>query len=539
MHIQRAVLAVFAILYITLFNSSAAFAGNNAGYVSSFEADNPSVFERSDVRLAVDHFCRMLSIAPGNKTVRENLKTIISHRGLTAAQRSQVFLLEDHLNYIENLQGRVEYLVSKRNWLRGRLIENGCDRMAVLKGLVEIRDNVSGTHAAVSRPRQPLAAGESPLAIMNGLLADEKAQLSMRIRSLEYQYDWLKAVSKEDRPLLLRDLAGSLEAPVTVFPGGDDAPDLPEAVERRVEQKKPDVPALAGQEPEEADLRRESAEKTGTRPEEAERKSDDGKSTEKFKAELGALYVQLDKLEERIGNEEGKITDLERQVVDLSLKLAETEIRLNEKDEAVDSLTSQLTDVEQRLMLGQKIIEEKNDEIQLVQEDLQKIRLEAESRTAKFKDMIDVKDRELTGLEALLSEADRQKEKLNDIIASKNRHLAQLEAFLRIYQDNLSVFRGTVQEKTVRRKDLLENQLDEKNEGLVQTQRDLRDLEARLTSLQQELLRLEESPQDNGPEGDEVARQVGELQSEFRDINDFLLENLRDSDRIHTYLVVP
>ena len=53
--------------------------------------------------------------------------------------------------------------------------------------------------------------------------------------------------------------------------------------------------------------------------------------------------------------ENSKIDQLADQVIDLSLKLSETEIALTEKTQAIDSLKSNLTDVEQRFMLGQKI----------------------------------------------------------------------------------------------------------------------------------------------------------------------------------------
>ncbi|MCK5259563.1 MAG: hypothetical protein KAJ70_00745 [Candidatus Omnitrophica bacterium] len=590
MHTQRTVFKIFSIFSIILFSAQFAFAGNNAGFISSFKADNNNIFERSDVRMAVDHFCRMLSIDPGNKTVQENLKTISSHPELTAIQRSDVIRLEDHLSYIKNLQGRVEYLISKRNLLRDQLIENGHARAVLLKGLFDIRDNISGSHETFSYQKQSLFDRKSPLVIINNLLVDEKMQLSVRVRSLENQYDWLKAVNKDGAPRL--------------EPGHLIAAGLQKDV-------KPD-------------LHQETvAEIISLQPIRDEEGKVNEKRTEKFKKELGALYVQIDKLEEQITKEDDRAGELGSQVVDLSLKLLETEIQLNEKTGAVESLTAQLTDVEQRFVLGQRIIQEKDEEMQSLQEDLQKTRLETESRAAKHDRVIVGKDKELkmangflniyrqrsgganrvlqqkkeqhnSNLRKVVLERDQEindlreqlgrmqkslrtadrtvQEKVAYLNYAKNElvvlrkqmrvgekefkleepkyrafpdeKVTELSGILRIYKDKLFEETKAAREKTSditnleRQLALLENQLNEKSETLVKTQRDLYDLEDQLTALKQELLKLRERPQDKGSYNSDGDRQVQELQSKFLDINDFLLENLHDSDKIKSRQIV-
>ncbi|MCK5083438.1 MAG: hypothetical protein KAR31_11065, partial [Candidatus Omnitrophica bacterium] len=185
MHTRRTALKIFFIFHIAFFSAQSAFAGNNAGFISSVKDDNSSIFERCDVRMAVDRFCQTLSIDPQNKTVQENLETIISHSKLTAVQKSDVFLLEDHLSYIKNLQGRAEYLTSKRNLLRDQLIDDGYKRDVLLRGLFDIRDNISGSHEIFLYQNQSLFNRKSPLVVINSLLARENVQLSVRVRSLE------------------------------------------------------------------------------------------------------------------------------------------------------------------------------------------------------------------------------------------------------------------------------------------------------------------------------------------------------------------
>ena len=492
MHTRRVILKIFPILSIAFFIVSSAFAGNNAGFVSSFREDNENIFERSDVRMAVEHFCRMLSIDPKDKTVQENLEAIVVHPELTAAQRSDVFLLEDHLSYIKNLQGRVEYLTSKRNLLRDQLIENGHEREVLLKGLFDIRKNISGSHQTSSYQERSLSDRKSSLAVINGLLVGEKVRLSVRVRSLQNQYDWLNAVNKEEKHLSSRYFVEKIDAGnVSVHPSGD-----------------------------------------------GERQGNET-NTEEFKKELGVLYVQIDKLEDRITKEDDRISGLESQVVDLSLKLSETEILLNEKTEAVESLTMKLVDIEQRFMLGQRIVHEKDEEMRSLQKDLQKTRLETESRAAKHDRVIAEKDKDLKVANGFLniyrerSEGRREDEKLNE-----------LSGILMLYKDKLSEEAKAARKKSADIVALevqlmgLSNRLNEKNKALVKTQRELQDLGGQLTVMKEKLLRLRERPQESGPHNSDVDDQVRELQSRFRDINDFLLENLHDSDRIKTHLTV-
>jgi chromosome segregation ATPase len=125
-----------------------------------------------------------------------------------------------------------------------------------------------------------------------------------------------------------------------------------------------------------------------------------------------------------------------------------------------------------------------------------------------------------------------------------DEELIELRGILEIYKDKLVEETQTAQKKTAditaleKQLTLLENQLNEKDEALVKTQRDIHDLEGQLTDMKEELLRLKEGSKDNGFRNNNVDSQGQELQSKFRDINNFLLENLLGSDRIKAHPVV-
>ncbi|MBN1869013.1 MAG: hypothetical protein JW847_00330 [Candidatus Omnitrophica bacterium] len=733
--------------------------------------------------MAVDQFCQTLSIDPKNKTVQENLEAIIAHSKLPAAQKSDALLLEDLLSYIENLQERVSYLTFKRNLLRDQLIESGYGKNALLKGLVDMRDNISGSRENFSYQKQTFFNRISPLVLINNLLSKEKVQLAVHVHSLQSQYDWLQAIQKGENDLPSFYLEKSHMAGIPEF-HQDATKTYPLVAEIDLsEGKQTDGKFSSGLKHrgesgfDEGKMEKAVALQTHENKMEEANKGNMGQ----YKDGTGAMSVEIDELEEKTGKEDRKLNDLERQVVDLSLKLSETEIQLSEKAEAVDFLKEQLNEAEQRFVLGQRIIQEKDEEMKSVQEDLRMMQLRSKDKAMDWNHTIARKDQFLEGLKIQLSEADKQKQELKDKVALKDRQLAELEAFLEISRENLadsnqqliekignlrvmkeklnevqakvssdqeiirkyykemmdlrdgldsaafatkkspeevnallekkdkelkelnaflniyrqglgdakrvieqknaqlgslertlshlqnrmalhvnqqenkdyrinilkekllsekdkrerrninlrnvllqkdeeindlkerlwraqrslqaanralqekiaylnyakkelallrkqmdsdrtmavaedpafydeklhelsgilSIYKGrlfdevrTAREKTASisalEKDLktLENQLDQKNEALVKTQNDLRDLEDQLTVMKQELLRLKGRPQDNTFQNNDVNRQLEEMQSKFREINDFLLENLYDSDRIKSRLVV-
>ena len=49
---------------------------------------------------------------------------------------------EDLLFSVDNLQRRIDYLATKRNWLKDQLIDEGYDGYAIFRGLSGIRTNI-------------------------------------------------------------------------------------------------------------------------------------------------------------------------------------------------------------------------------------------------------------------------------------------------------------------------------------------------------------------------------------------------------------
>ena len=79
-------------------------------------------------------------------------------------------------------------------------------------------------------------------------------------------------------------------------------------------------------------------------------------------------------------------------------------------------------------------------------------------------------------------------------------------------------------------------ELQEKDKALAQTQQDLNDLEDQLVAMKKEIKRLKKDPELNQSKNSDIDNDIRDVQLKFRDIHNFLLENLRDSDRINTHL---
>ena len=408
-----------------------------------------TVFGRYHVQRAVDEFCRVLMLNPRGKTVQKNLSQIISHSGLTALQKSDAIFLEDILGFIENLKTRIDYLVSKRDFLKRQLIANGHDQRMLQIELLSVEKNIfqlrkialsykKEENLSLQDPQNQVSLGvKRPLVLVNRLLVGEKEHLSMRLEALRSQYVLLKDVGN--------DRWGG------VLSGGH---------------------------------------------------------LEGVKKELGPLYVQLDNLEERAEKKDIKIDRMLKQVIDLSLRLSETQMFLNEKIKEIISIKGELRDVEQRFKLGERIIQEKDDEMQslLVKKNAElkeingilniyKQSLGDVSRMAKDKSIqiAFLKD-ELVRTRKNLKTAHRTIGLDADRMIGDDEKLIEISGILNIYKDKLKTENRTVVKKMAsitaleQQLALLQNKLQAKSRELFKTRHDLIDLGDRLTVVRNELL---------------------------------------------------
>lgn len=139
------------------------------------------------------------------------------------------------------------------------------------------------------------------------------------------------------------------------------------------------------------------------RPPKADNTKESWQQIADVREELNELRRQVETLREDVKHKDDKITALTKQIVEFSLKLTEREMILNEKVNALSSLHDAYADLQSRQELGQKILEEKNVQIQSLQEGLAALQADTAVHTKEINTLMAVKDQALDQWEKILA----------------------------------------------------------------------------------------------------------------------------------------
>ncbi len=449
MRIQKIGLRIFLLFFPCFFISSATFAENNFASPSFRQQIAEDIFQLYDVQKAINKLCRTLEIDPKNKTAQQSFYEIAQHPTLTARQRSQVFLLQDLLRFNKDLKRRANYLIIKRDTLKDQLTESGHDGKVFVQNLRDIEINMERPFGAQVYYHHLLFDYSDPLILITQILNDEKDQLLARVEYLQEQYRWLKITkNKQQRHAPPQAI---VQYPNIVIPSVADnvinvEPEFLQEEVNEVIRVDPDSITLVP----------------------IQRKDFDGqKESEDFK------------------QKDQKINDLSRQVVDLSLRMSEIETLFNRTVKSTELLKAELDDAQARFILGKRIIQEKDSEIQFLQETLDQLK----------------------------------KEIKNSDHASylRDEKVIELSGILEIYKHKLGEKNRLAKEKT---------------KALAKTQNNFNSLQDQLATLKSELLEIKRHSMDGEFQDPEIENKIQELHSKFKDIQYFFLENLYDSDKI-------
>lgn len=364
---------------------------------------------RNDAQSAIGYFARALLLDPANKAARDSLARISAQTSLPASQRIQLFLSDDLLIFNEKLQEKLGYFTAKRDALAAALIQQNYPQTSIDQKLKAIRDRF--IPPADSRRKD--AGIMSPLETLNKSLIRNQQQLARELLNVREQISWLRPVGSSRRePLGLREDPRKTDTQVSRPPKADNAKESWQQI---------------------ADVREE----------------------------LNELRRQVETLREDVKHKDDKIMALTRQIVEFSLKLTEREMILSEKVNALSSLHDAYADLQSRQELGQKILEEKNVQIQSLQE----------------------------GLAALQADTAVHTKEINGLMAAKDQALDQWEKILAIYQGKLKDATETIE---VRNADvaalaeqlaLVRTKLFEKETALKKTKEKLVSLEKQFQTI--------------------------------------------------------
>lgn len=153
--------------------------------------------------------------------------------------------------------------------------------------------------------------------------------------------------------------------------------------------------------------------------------------------ELGELRRQVETLQEDVKHKDDRIMALTNQVVEFSLKLTEREMILSEKVNALGSLHEAYTELQARQELGQRILEEKNVQIQSLQEGLAALQADTALHTKEINGLIAAKDQALDQWENILAIYQGELKDATETIDARNGDISTLQEQLAMVRTKL------------------------------------------------------------------------------------------------------
>ena len=251
-----------------------------------------------------------------------------------------------------------------------------------------------------------------------------------------------------------------------------------------------------------------------------------------LKEEVQNLKKQLRTFQQYITQKDEKIVSLTKQLIDFTLALSEKEMLLSKKIEEFANLNQALSEAGARLELSQKIIQEKEEKLKLLEHSINIVSGEMvktqEEKTAEVnqlngflniykaklketKDILNQRNEEFAVFqkehklrELTLQEKDKEIDTLKKIV--DHLRLKQKDAALKQkFEDILAA---------EKRLSNLEQELSAKAKILEKARGDLIDLEASSQRLQEEFAKSMSAP--------ELCREIFRLQSELAQIRGFL-----------------
>lgn len=373
--------------------------------VEQFVRQGKKCYQQGDIQGAIDHFARALLLDQSNKTARENMILMSTWSSLPATQRIQLFLSEDLLIFNEKLEKRLNFLAARRDALTASLIQQNYPQTLIDQKFQAIRDRFLFS----TDDRGAGVSSASTLEALNKSLITEKERLSRELSCVREQLAWLRpAGSSRGEPLGLRE-----------------------------EPQKPD-----------------------TQVSRLQKVNDPGEAWQQIagvREELSKLRRQVETLQQNVERKDDKITALTKQVVEFSLKLTEREMVLSEKVNALSSLHEASAELQSRQELGQKILEEKNVQIQSLQEGLAALQADTALHTKEINGLIAANDQALDQWEKILAIYQGKLKDATLTIDARNEEISTLQEQLAMVRAKLFE-KETVLEKTKEKLVSLEKQ---------------------------------------------------------------------------------
>ncbi len=383
-----------------------------------------NLYRNNDVEGAINYFSRALLLNPHNKIAQNNLIAIASNEQLSAKQKINLFLLEDLISRIKDLTDRNDYLSDKRDLMAEDLITKGYKRQLLDEDLQNIMNYVVNSKEFMlsSTKQDPSLDKNNPLEVVNSSLLNVKEQLSQKMQYLKKQLDHLRDLNKENWYLEKDESLLAKEKKALERREYWDYQNQVASNDAMTIQTGP-INVSDGQTTKELSFL--EVKDKGVTPEE---------DISLLKQDLGVLKQQILDLQKNVTEKDQKVSQLSSQIVDFALKLAEKENQLTTKVDDFANINKDFQELQSRFEFGQKIIQDKDNEIKALQDSIQESIPQEEQITAiaGAQNIQDEKINELNGIletyRTKLGNANNELKEKDIKISSLSNDLANLQS---------------------------------------------------------------------------------------------------------------
>lgn len=456
-------------LSILLISSSPALAFERASVSERLVEKALYLLEGNRSKDAVELFTQASFADPLNKEAVEGLVKASLTEGVSLPVMQSAIALEDLNVYLHKLMNDKSYYVQKISLLKLNLLERGVLEEEIFKNFPD--SNLSQSYNQVVLDKNGKNESESLMQsffILNEYLTEQKKDAEQELAYLKEKYQYLR-----DFNVGLNDL------------------------ERRewrmasVDSSK-NVSLVKGE-----DI-----------------------SLSKTEIEMIILSKSMEELQKKVALFEGhleiktqKVVELTQQVINLALQLAEKDVTLSDRVEALSSLQEGFEEMQSRFELGQRLIQQKDNQIEFLATELDEKKMAA----------ADIQQR----LKASLFLKDQENAELQGTVSIYKDHLTQVNEQLKIKQADLT----TMEDQLA----LVQSKLIDKNKILQKTSMDIAKLEQNFDQIKSYLA--------SDPDKSEFAGNVDSidldiLKQQLTQIQSYLESELQNFNRMNTEILL-
>ncbi|MBI5150838.1 MAG: tetratricopeptide repeat protein [Candidatus Omnitrophica bacterium] len=336
-----------------------------------------SYYQQRNLPQALDYFSRALLLDPDNRTARENFPQISDRADIPSRQKIELYLVEDLLESTDQTRQKLAAVTRDRDRLIETILQGTHTADFIQRGLADIQERFN----VPEKSWQLNNASPSPLEALHAALLLEKERLSYALACRQKQYFWLQKMQNETEQQ-------------TVLPRTTDV-DVSQIAKNTIRPVPRSGTYSAGQ-------AGPAADKTARENQQNLPFADPWEEITDLRDELTSVRKELEKLHNDTDLRNQRIIDLTKEIIEFSLKLAEKEMTLTEKVNTLASLHEAYANIQSRLALGQRIIEEKNTQIQSLEESLASLQGETVAKEKQVGAILSSKDKALLEWEGIL-----------------------------------------------------------------------------------------------------------------------------------------